>query len=101
MFLIALLILVAIAAEIIHRLNPFKKPEPTYEELVQQIKESPWYQELAQHREYLDILENDPGVVAFYSGKYEAQRLLAHTGYQLGFIDYVKSVAEKSSEISR
>lgn len=94
MFLIGLLIVVAIAGEIIHRLNPWKKPEPPYEELVRQIKQADWYQELCQNEEYRRVLENDPHVHAYYSGTYEAKRLLTNRGFQLGLIDYVKQAAK-------
>ena len=95
MFFIAILVVVAIVGEIFHRLNPWKKPEPAYEELVEQIKQADWYQELWQHKEYRDILENDPHVLAFYSGTYEAKRLLTNKGFQLGLIDYVKEQVDK------
>ncbi|WP_246000450.1 hypothetical protein [Brevibacillus panacihumi] len=95
MFLIAILVLVAIAGEILHRLNPWKKPEPAYEDLVAQIKQSAWYQELAADEACRQVLENDPHVAAYYSGTYEAQRLLTQEGFQLGLIDYVKEQAGK------
>jgi len=94
-FLIGLLVAVAIAGEILHRLNPWKKPEPPYEELVRQIKESDWYQELWQNETYREILANDPHVSAYYAGPYEAQRLLTNRGFQLGLIDYVKTQSAK------
>jgi hypothetical protein len=95
MFLIGLLVVVAIAGELLHRLNPWKKPEPPYEELIRQIKQSDWYQELWQNEAYRQILENDPYVQAYYSGTYEAKRLLTNQGFQLGLIEYVKSKAYK------
>lgn len=95
MFLIAILVVVAIFGELLHRLNPWKKPEPAYEDLVAQIKQADWYQELWQDEAYRDILEHDPHVLAFYSGTYEAQRLLTSQGFQLGLIDYVKEQAGK------
>ncbi|MFY0545156.1 hypothetical protein [Brevibacillus sp. H7] len=95
MFLIGILVVVAIVGELFHRLNPWKKPEPPYEELVQQIKQTDWYQELWQNEAYRPILENDPHVLAFYSGTYEAKRLLTNPGFQLGLIDYVKQQAEQ------
>lgn len=95
MFLIAILVVVAIAAEIIHRLNPWKKPEPAYEELVAQIKAADWYRKLAEDDVCRDILEHDPHVQAFFPGPYEAQRLLTQEGYQLGLIDYVTEQAAK------
>ncbi|WP_411503409.1 hypothetical protein [Brevibacillus centrosporus] len=94
MFLIVILVVVAIFGEIIHRLNPWKKPEPAYEDLVAQIKQADWYQELSQDAACKEILENDPHVLAYYSGTYEAQRLLTQEGFQLGLIDYVKKQAQ-------
>ncbi|RNB56332.1 hypothetical protein EDM57_12770 [Brevibacillus gelatini] len=96
MFLIGILVVVAIFAEIFHRLNPWKKPEPAYEELVAQIKEADWYRELARDEACRHVLENDPHVQAYYASTYEAQRLLAQEGFQLGLIDYVKEQAAKS-----
>ncbi|MGC5325856.1 hypothetical protein [Brevibacillus sp. SYSU BS000544] len=93
--LIGLLIIVAIIWEIFHRLNPFRKPDPPYEELLQQIRTSDWYQELAKDESYRYILENDPNARAFFSGTYEAQRLLQSEGFQLGLIDYVKTQANR------
>lgn len=95
--LIGLLIVVAIFWEIFHRLNPFRKPDPPYEELLQQIRTSDWYQELARDEVCLKVLENDPNARAFFSGTYEAQRLLQSKGYQLGLIDYVKNQAKKTT----
>ena len=95
MFLIALLVIVAIVGEVIHRLNPWKKPEPPYEELVAKIKESDWYRELAADEACRHVLENDPHVQAFFPGQYEAKRLLTQKGFQLGLIDYVKEQAAK------
>lgn len=101
MFLIAILVVVAIAGEILHRLNPWKKPEPAYEELVAQIKQSEWYQKLAADEACRHVLENDPNVLGFYSGTYEAQRLLTQEGFQLGLIDYVKEQAELQKQARR
>lgn len=101
MFLIAILVLVAIAGEILHRLNPWKKPEPAYEDLVAQIKQTGWYQELAADDACRHVLENDPNVLSFYSGIYEAQRLLTQEGFQLGLIDYVKEQAEHQKRAPR
>lgn len=95
MILIGLLVLVAIIGEVLHRLNPFKKPEPTYEELINEIKATSWYQELAQDDDCKKVLENDPHAHAFFSGPYEAKRLLNSEGFQLGLIDYVKEQAKK------
>lgn len=97
MFLIGILIVVAILGEIIHRLNPWKKPEPAYEDLVAQIKQADWYKELAKNEAYRQVLENDPHVLAYYSGTYEAKRLLTQEGFQLGLIDYVKQQAANRS----
>ncbi|WP_139488758.1 hypothetical protein [Brevibacillus dissolubilis] len=93
MFIIGVLVVVAIVMEVFDRLNPFKKPEPSYQELVDRIKAAAWYQELYQEERYRRVLEEDPHVVAFYSGPYEAKRLLENEGYQLGLIDYVKEQA--------
>lgn len=93
MFLIAILVVVAICGEVLHRLNPWKKPEPSYEELVKQIKQTEWYQELWQDEHYREVLLHDPHVLAFYPGSYEAQRLLNNPGFQMGLIDYVKRKA--------
>ncbi|KKX53392.1 hypothetical protein X546_19750 [Brevibacillus borstelensis cifa_chp40] len=95
MFLIGILVVVAIVAEIFHRLNPWKKPEPPYEELIEKIKQADWYQELWQDEACRHVLETDPHVLAYYSGTYEAKRLLENRGFQLGLIDYVKEQAEK------
>lgn len=100
MFLIGILIVVAIFGEIIHRLNPWKKPEPAYDDLVSQIKQSDWYRELSADEACRHVLENDPNVQAFYSGTYEAQRLLTQEGFQLGLIDYVKKQAYAPSSSS-
>ncbi|KQL44880.1 hypothetical protein [Brevibacillus choshinensis] len=97
MFLIGILIVVAIFGEILHRLNPWKKPEPAYDDLVAQIKQAEWYQELSQDAACRQILENDPHVLAYYSGTYEAQRLLTQEGFQLGLIDYVKKQAKTTT----
>lgn len=97
MFLIGILIVVAIFGEIIHRLNPWKKPEPAYEDLVTQIKGTDWYQKLYADEACRQVLENDPYVLAYYSGTYEAQRLLTQEGFQLGLIDYVNKQAAKRS----
>ncbi len=90
MFVIGILIFAAIVMEIFHKLNPFKKPEPSLEELVERIKAAAWYQELWQEERYRRVLEEDPYVTAFYSGPYEAKRLLENEGFQLGLTDYVK-----------
>ena len=95
MILIGLLVIVAIFGEVLHRLNPFKKPEPTYEELMNQLQSTSWYQELAQDADCREVLENDPHAHAFFSGPYEAQRLLNSQGFQLGLIEYVKKQAKK------
>lgn len=97
MFLIGILIVVAIFGEIIHRLNPWKKTEPAYEDLVVQIKQADWYRDLSADDACRQVLENDPHVLAYYSGTYEAQRLLTQEGFQLGLIDYVKQQAGKHS----
>ncbi|QRG68480.1 hypothetical protein [Brevibacillus choshinensis] len=97
MFLIGILIVVAIFGEILHRLNPWKKPEPAYDDLVAQIKQADWYQELSKDDACRHILENDPHVLAYYSGTYEANRLLTQEGFQLGLIDYVKKQAQTIS----
>lgn len=93
MFLIGLLVVVAIVGEILHRLNPWKKPEPSYDDLVEKIKESDWYQELEKDELHRSVLEHDPHVLAYYSGTYEAQRLLTNHGFQLGLTEYVKEQA--------
>lgn len=98
MFLIGILVVVAILAEIIHRLNPWKKPEPPYEELVAMIKQADWYRELWQVEAYREVLETDPHVHAFYASPYEAKRLLENRGFQLGLIDYVKEKADKAKK---
>lgn len=95
MFLIGLLVVVAIFGEIIHRFNPWKKPEPAYEDLVAQIKQTDWYRELAADEACRQVLENDPQVLAYYPGTYEAKRLLTQEGFQLGLIDYVRKQAVK------
>ncbi|NRS17347.1 hypothetical protein HP398_12985 [Brevibacillus sp. HB1.4B] len=98
MFLIGILIVVAILGEIIHRLNPWKKPEPAYEDLVAQIKQTDWYQELSRDQACRYVLDNDPHVQAYYASTYEAKRLLTQEGFQLGLIDYVKQEAAKHAE---
>lgn len=97
MALIGVLVVVAIVMEIFNRLNPFRKPDPPYEELVQRIKSSDWYQQLWQDNDYRQVLEEDPHVLAFYGGTYEAKRLLENEGYQLGLIDYVKEKAKPNA----
>lgn len=95
MILIGLLVIVALLGEVIHRLNPFKKPEPTYEEVMKQIEATPWYQELTQDEACRAVLLHDPRAQAFFCGTYEAKRLLQSEGFQLGLIDYVKTQAKK------
>lgn len=97
MFLIGILVVVAIFGELFHRLNPWKKPEPAYDELVAQIKTADWYRELASDEACHRVLENDPHVQAYYASTYEAQRLLSQEGFQLGLIDYVKEQAASTS----
>ncbi|HBZ80727.1 MULTISPECIES: hypothetical protein [Brevibacillus] len=97
MFLIGILVVVAIFGELFHRLNPWKKPEPAYDELVAQIKTTDWYRELASDEACRRVLENDPHVQAYYASTYEAQRLLTQEGFQLGLIDYVKEQAASTS----
>ncbi|MFS0556088.1 hypothetical protein [Brevibacillus sp. 179-C9.3 HS] len=101
MFLIGILIVVAILGEIIHRLNPWKKPEPAYEDLVAQIKQADWYRELALDQACRYVLDNDPHVQAYYASTYEAKRLLTQEGFQLGLIDYVKMQAAKQTDKTR
>lgn len=97
MFLIGILIVVAIFGELLHKLNPWKKPEPAYDDLVARIKQADWYVELAKDPACRHVLENDPHVLAYYCGTYEAQRLLTQEGFQLGLIDYVKKQAGAAS----
>lgn len=101
MFLIGILIVVAIFGEIFHRLNPWKKPEPAYEDLVAQIKATDWYQKLYADEACRHVLENDPHVLAYYASTYEAGRLLTQEGFQLGLIDYVREQATNPSSPHR
>ncbi|WP_289140831.1 hypothetical protein [uncultured Brevibacillus sp.] len=101
MFLIGILVVVAIFGELFHRLNPWKKPEPPYEDLVAQIKSADWYLELYADEACRQVLENDSHVHAYYASTYEAKRLLTQEGFQLGLIDYVKQQASKASSTSR
>ncbi|GED67725.1 hypothetical protein BRE01_14270 [Brevibacillus reuszeri] len=101
MFLIGILVVVAIFGELFHRLNPWKKPEPAYEDLVAQIKAADWYRELYEDEACRYVLEHDSHVHAYYAGTYEAQRLLTQKGFQLGLIDYVKQQASKASPTHR